>query len=93
MITKAVCAVLLVMFCGLQYRLWFGANGITQVQRFNARIEQLREGNAELEKQNHALHVQVIDLKSGVGVLESLARSELGMIREGETFYFQPGSR
>ena len=93
MSARLVCALLLVLLCGLQYRLWFGANGITQVQRFETRIAQLQQGNEELATQNRLLGAQVLALKSGSGGLESLARTELGMIREGETFYFQPGAR
>ena len=93
MIPRLVCLLLLLMLCGLQYRLWFGANGVAEVQRFEARIKQQHQGNVELTMQNHALGAQVAALKSGNAGLESLARTELGMIREGETFYFQPGAR
>ena len=43
-------------------------------------IADLREGNRDLE-------VEVLDLKNGTEAIEERARSELGMIREGETFY------
>ena len=88
-----VCVVLVVLLCGLQYRLWFGTNGVPEVRRFDARIAQLRQANDDLAVQNHLLSAQVVALKSGNGGVESLARTQLGMIREGETFYFQPGAR
>ena len=93
MIPRLLCLLLVVMLCGLQYRLWFGTNGVAEVQRFEVRIEQQRLGNEELAAQNRTLGAQVVALKSGNAGLESLARTELGMIREGETFYFQPGAR
>ena len=90
---RLVCALLTLLLCGLQYRLWFGANGVTEVQRFEARIALAQSANVELAAQNRILGAQVTELKSGNGGVESLARTELGMIREGETFYFQPGAR
>ena len=93
MIIRLVSLVLLVLLSGLQYRLWFGANGVVEVGRFEARVANLRHGNEELAAQNRQLGTQVIALKSGSGGVESLARTQLGMIREGETFYFQPGAR
>lgn len=93
MSARSVCALLIVLVCALQYRLWFGTNGIAEVRHFDARIEQLRKGNDELAAQNRALGAEVVALKSGNGGVESLARTQLGMIREGETFYFQPGAR
>ena len=93
MSARWVCVVLVVLLGALQYRLWFSANGIAEVRRFDARIGQLQKGNDELAAQNRALGAQVVALKSGNGGVESLARTQLGMIREGETFFFQPGAR
>jgi cell division protein FtsB len=33
------------------------------------------------------LQAEVEDLKSGLAAIEELARNELGMIKEGETFF------
>ena len=93
MMPRLVCLLLFAIFCGLQYRLWYGANGVAEVQHFEARIAEQRLGNEALAAQNRSLGAQVAALKSGNAGLESLARTELGMIREGETFYFQPGAR
>jgi cell division protein FtsB len=40
-----------------------------------------------LSERNEALEVEVLDLKNGLEAVEERARSELGMIEEGETFY------
>ena len=91
--TRIVIAVLGVLLLGLQYRLWFGTSSITKVDRFERQVERMDADNAALAASNHVLKAEVRELKSGHDTIEALARSELGMIREGETFFFQPESR
>lgn len=43
--------------------------------------------NVDLEKRNTLLAKEIVDLKQGTDTIESLARSEFGMIKQGETFY------
>jgi len=43
--------------------------------------------NEELRTRNKALEAEVQNLKKGLDAIEERARSELGMIKEGETFY------
>ena len=50
-------------------------------------LEAQRSTNQELERRNGILQIEVIDLKNGVEAIEERARSELGMIGKGETFY------
>jgi len=50
-------------------------------------LEEQRVTNQELEKRNDILQVEVVDLKNGVEAIEERARSKLGMIGKGETFY------
>ena len=45
------------------------------------------EENQQLRERNQALEAEVQDLKQGLGAIEERAREELGMIKEGETFY------
>ena len=90
---RIVIAVLALLFLGLQYRLWFGSNSVTKVARFEAQVATLRAGNEDLDGNNAKLKAEVRELKSGHDTIEALARSELGMVRDGETFFFQPSSR
>jgi cell division protein FtsB len=41
----------------------------------------------KLRQRNRALQAEVLDLKKGLDAVEERARSELGMIKEGEVFY------
>lgn len=52
----------------------------------NAKIELQKSINQELSQRNSELEAEVQDLKKGQAALEERARSELGMIRDGETF-------
>src|SRR5690554_3312032 len=80
----------LVLLLGwLQHRLWFGTGGAGQVSQLEAQVAQQAHQNAGLRERNAALAAEVADLKSPTGeaAVEERARSELGMIRPGETFY------
>ena len=71
----------------LQYQLWLGEDGwLALLARRAEAVEQL-EIIAKLRAGNRDLEVEVLDLKNGTEAIEERARSELGMIREGETYY------
>jgi cell division protein FtsB len=83
-ITIGILVVLLVL---LQYRLWFADGGLIEVYQLREQVEQQREQNERLRERNRALAAEVRDLKQGLDAVEARARSELGMVGEGETFY------
>jgi cell division protein FtsB len=84
----AVLLVLLLALLGwLQYRLWFGNGGEREVAALRAQVQRQARDNAGLKQRNDALAAEVQDLKSGEAAVEERARSELGMIKPGETFY------
>jgi cell division protein FtsB len=84
--------VLAVMLAWLQYRLWFGAGGQGELAQLREAIARQERDNAGRQQRNDALAAEVEDLKSGEAAVEERARSELGMIKPGETFYwlFEP---
>lgn len=71
----------------LQYRLWFADGSLAERQRLQQQVESAELENARLRERNNALSREVLELKSGKGVVEERAREELGLIREGEVFY------
>lgn len=77
---------LVLLLAGLQYRLWFGETNLRDIWDLNAKIELQQSINQELNQRNSELEAEVKDLKKGYSALEERARSELGMVREGETF-------
>lgn len=78
--------ILLLVLLGLQYRLWVGDGSLTEVRSLKKEIGAQRTELKELRARNHALEAEVQDLHEGLAALEERARSELGMIKDGELF-------
>lgn len=78
---------LALVLAALQAKLWFGAGGLPDARALQQTVREQREDNARLAQRNDALGAEVEDLKSGETAVEERARSELGMIKPGETFY------
>jgi cell division protein FtsB len=78
---------LVALLAWLQYRLWFGNGGEREVAALQAQVQRQARDNTGLRERNDALAAEVQDLKSGEAAVEERARSELGMIKPGETFY------
>ncbi len=79
--------ILFLLIVILQYRLWVGEGSLAEVSTLQQQVEEQKRQNASLRDRNAALDAEVTDLKTGFDAIEERARSELGMIREDETFY------
>jgi len=84
---KVLLSTLALMFIILQYQLWLGEDSVRVLNSLDSELEQQRQLNGQLEERNRLLEVEVYDLKNGFEAVEERARSELGMIAEGETFF------
>ncbi len=84
---RILAGVLLLLLFILQGQLWFGQGSLPDLWRLRDTVEAQQQENATLEERNESLAAEVKDLKSGLEAIEERARSELGMIRNGETFY------
>lgn len=84
---KILAGTLLILLLVLQGQLWFGQGSLRDLWRLQAAVEAQQEENRQLAERNAALAAEVKDLKSGLEAIEERARAELGMIREGETFF------
>jgi cell division protein FtsB len=71
----------------LQYRLWTGNGSLVEVNLLKDEIEKIGNENENLKERNLSLTAEVFDLKQGHEAIEEIARSEMGMIKDGETFY------
>lgn len=87
MALRVLIAVLLGLTLLLQYRLWVGEGSVAEAWSLRQAVENQQRQNLALRMRNQALEAEVQDLKQGMDAIEERARSELGMIREGETFY------
>ena len=84
---KILIALLTVGLGVLQYKLWLGDDSRRELKEVEQNVASQLSTNAALSERNEALEVEVLDLKNGLEAVEERARSELGMIEEGETFY------
>lgn len=84
---KWLIAVLLIILVGLQYRLWISEGSLSHRAALQEKIEQQQAKNNRLQERNAVLALEVDALKSGLEVIEERAREQMGMIKEGETFF------
>ncbi len=78
---------LIALLAWLQYSLWFGTNGYSDYAAVRQEIEVQQAVNSELLQRNSEMYAEIDDLRQGLDAIEERARHELGMIKEGETFY------
>lgn len=83
---KILIAIMIVVFIGLQYKLWFGDGSLSEVVQLSRELEIQKTKLQELEARNRILEAQVLDLQNGLDAFEEKARNDLGMIKQGETF-------
>lgn len=84
---KSIVILLLLLLVYLQYRLWFGDGNLPDVIQLGNEVEQQREENIRLRERNDVLDAEVRDLQQGLDAIEERAREDLGMVKDGETFY------
>ena len=84
---RAFTALLLIVFSLLQYRLWFGKNSVPDYLALEDEVSRQVVNNNKLKQRNKLLYADTDDLKSGTEAIEERARHELGMIKQGETFF------
>ena len=85
--TRAFSGVLLALVVLLQYRIWLSDDGIREAYRLRGSVNEQTATNLELQRRNDQLAAEVVDLKNGMSAIEERARSELGMVGPGESFY------
>lgn len=84
---RILLAILILLLVLLQAKLWLGDGGYRDVQRLRERVAEQERESAALKERNDQLRAEVEDLREGLDAVEERARSELGMVREGEEFY------
>lgn len=79
--------ILIALLLGLQYKLWVGEGSIAEIWSLHRAGEVQRDENESLKERNAALEAEVLDLKQGLDSIEERARTDLGMVKDGEVFY------
>lgn len=84
---RTLILLLVVLLVGLQFKLWVGNGSFAEVWRHSRAVKEQQQENARLEERNKTLDAEVLDLKQGLESIEERARSELGMVKQNETFF------
>ena len=84
---RLLTAALFILLLLLLYGLFFGKQNLFDLMEQQAKLTQLTEETKVLRERNERIRVDVKDIKTRLGAIEGLARSELGLIKPGETFY------
>jgi len=79
--------ILIVFFLMIQFDIWFKDDGFYRVKELEQLIGNQVEENKRLKLRNEQLEREIEELKSGTESIEEKARTDLGMIKEGEEFY------
>ncbi|WP_108445764.1 cell division protein FtsB [Halomonas denitrificans] len=88
---KWLAIVLTLLIALLQFRLWLGEGGLRELHEVRQRVAALEAENKPLRDRNARLAAEVVDLKTGLDAIEERARSDIGMVRTDEQFFWVPG--
>lgn len=67
-------------------QLWFGRGSVPRVASLKQQLATQELANRDAQLRNDQLVSEVSDLQEGLGMVEELARQELGMVRPNEIF-------
>ncbi len=84
---KIILGLLVLLVLILQYAFWGGRNNVIDLVYLQQTLAELNMQNQALRLRNDRLHIDVNDIKNRLSAIEARARSELGLIKPGETYY------
>ena len=85
---KIYAVLLIILLVVLQYKFWFEEGGYFHNLGLEEELAALRAENDQLKARNQQLAKEIILVKENLDEIESLARKNLGMIKEDEEFMF-----
>jgi len=65
----------------------FGNRGLMDNYMMEKRLSSLKKENQEIARENNQLKYTVVLLKEDLSYIETVARNELGMVKEGDRVY------
>ena len=84
--TRFIPLALLLLLVGIHAQLWTGRGSVGHVEDMRRQIATQQAANTEARQANERLAAEVSDLKDGLEMVEEKARSELGMVKQGEIY-------
>jgi len=83
----SICIILIIAIVLTNFALLFSKTGIFKLQSLKKDVYQRQEHVFEQQSINKNLYNEVLSLRDHGNVLESIAREDLGYIKNNETFY------
>ena len=71
----------------IQHPLWIGKGGWSDVLVYREALNEQVEENEAHRARNSQIKAEIADLKTGLDEIAESARSDLGMIKQGEVFF------
>jgi cell division protein FtsB len=84
---KWLWTLLVLILLGLQYRIWLGSGSLAEIASLERKIDEQVQLNDAMQRRNKQLEIEVRELQQGSEGFEEKAREEMGMIKQGETFF------
>ena len=84
MTIRPIPLLLVALLLVLQAQLWFGRGSVWEVAQMRKTLSAQQELNRLAQAGNEQLANEVSDLQEGLGMVEELARHELGMVKPHE---------
>ncbi len=87
MLVRFMIVVFVCMGLYLQYKYWFSDVGYFRASSLATEVTKQEQRLDRLHERNRILTAEVLAQKDSLAAIEARARTDLGMIKEGETFY------
>lgn len=84
---RVLCLVALLILGAFQCTYWLGPSGHFAMRQLRVELEAQQEFNQSILERNRDLRAEIARLRTSRDLIEEIARTQLGMIAEGETFY------
>jgi cell division protein FtsB len=93
MANRFIPGLLITLLIVLHAQLWTGRGSVSQVASMKQALVELERSNQAARLRNDQVANEVRDLQEGLGMIEELARQDLGMVKPNEIFVqiAQPG--
>ncbi len=86
MANRFIPILLITLLVILHAQIWFGRGSVAQVANMRQALVELERSNHAAQLRNDQVANEVRDLQEGLGMIEELARQDLGMVKPNEIF-------
>ncbi len=86
MANRFILGLLITLLIVLHAQIWSGRGSVSQVASMKQALAELERSNQAARLRNDQVANEVRDLQEGLGMIEELARQDLGMVKPNEIF-------